>query len=271
MRKTILYFIIILASGLFNKADCQVGTSAFAFKVKQIDEFFDRFNFDTARFGYLIDILEVQRPEKEINREEILKGLFNRKDTLWNLPEVMNFVDQTVNDTAPLRLSFYDEKWYAEIACIFEYKGRSYPADLVLRNHHIGNNRSYWVITAVKADFLAIPDTVSQMKFLNPSIQGTNFLAIKDALRDHVNVRNYLPVNHTQDLLSVFAHAVYSGDLMLKEKHGIKYHFLQLNDWIFTVEYYNRDDLNAGWLISELIRADASFKKKYSLEQLNIR
>ncbi|MEL7532807.1 MAG: hypothetical protein AAFN10_15925 [Bacteroidota bacterium] len=51
---------------------------------------------------------------------------------------------------------------------------------------------------------------------------------------------------------------------------SIKYHFMQIDNWIITVENFNRKDWNAGWLISDIIPASPTDKERYLNEKLNL-
>ena len=61
----------------------------FAFKVKQIDEFIDRFN--NADFTPIKHYLKEEFPTERLDRQTLIISLFNQSDTTWREPKVRQF------------------------------------------------------------------------------------------------------------------------------------------------------------------------------------
>src|SRR5688572_17901322 len=94
----------------------------FAWEVKQIDEFIERFNNTDKTL--IREYSQKVEPGKEINRERLIKSLFNAENRNWNFNDITSFI-QKVNDLdQPVFLSFYDTDWYAKLKCDVTYKGR---------------------------------------------------------------------------------------------------------------------------------------------------
>ena len=53
----------------------------FAFEVKQIDEFFERFNYE--KKSLIISYVKLNYPGISINRESLINSLFNRQNKSW--------------------------------------------------------------------------------------------------------------------------------------------------------------------------------------------
>ena len=60
-----------------------------------------------------------------------------------------------------------------------------------------------------------------------------------------------------------FYNAFIEGKIKFMHVKSIKYHFLQVSNYIFTVEHFQRKDLNAGWLINSLQSASAADKNNF--------
>jgi hypothetical protein len=48
------------------------------------------------------------------------------------------------------------------------------------------------------------------------------------------------------------------------------YHFLQIEGWVMVVSHFEREDENAGWLISNLFKADGNAKLDYMKNRLRL-
>jgi len=52
------------------------------------------------------------------------------------------------------------------------------------------------------------------------------------------------------------------GQLKFKEINSVKFHFFQVKNWYFELSYFNRNDTNSGWLISNLKFVNDEEKKE---------
>ena len=232
----------------------------FAFKVKQIDEFMDRFNAvaDTPIQQYVREQYAVD----SLPRASLVLSLFDREDTTWNEPQVREFVADVAQGSAVL--DFYDRGWYAELDCIGRYRGRKEQFTLVLSLEVLRNGRgSKWVIEGVSANFLQLGYSQDHRRALNPGSYGTDFMGLVDALQDTANVRNYLSTRTQPSQLLLFFNELCEGQLRFERVNAITYHFLQIDNWIFKVRDFNRDVANSGWLISELMKVTDVQKLQY--------
>jgi len=44
--------------------------------------------------------------------------------------------------------------------------------------------------------------------------------------------------------------------------NNVKFHFFQVPGWYFELVYFNRNDRNSGWLISNLLRVNEKEKRE---------
>ena len=66
-----------------------------------------------------------------------------------------------------------------------------------------------------------------------------------------------------------FYNAVLNREIEFQDVVKIKYHFLLSDKWIFTVENFNRESLNSGWLINDMQKVSSLDVEKYRNKLLN--
>ena len=93
---------------------------------------------------------------------------------------------------------------------------------------------------------------------------ATNFISLSRALRDKKNLPDYLDA----DFLSYpssksFVRALLKNQLEYLYVKNIRYHFLQIDGWIFTVNDYPRKSIHSGWLVSSLQKSTPEEKESY--------
>ena len=249
----------------------------FIYEVKQIDEFFERFNDDSASF-----IRKVYRDRHAAftpTREKLIRSLFDYKDPHWDTSLISAFVVRATDPSAPALLNFYGDDWYAEARCLFQYKGSVVAIPLVLK---IETNQrgARWVIVAVKSNPLKEEATGVQFsgnpaqrtRFIDPSSFGTNFSSDLDrAFGDKEHLWEYVDSAFFSRRNSAgFFDAIEKDRIKFIRVSTIDYHFLQVSPWIFTVSYFEREDLNSGWLIRSLVKdstGSVDMYRKNLLEQ----
>lgn len=234
----------------------------FAFKVKQIDEFMERFN--SAESAQIRQYVREHHALDSISRASLVLSLFNQEDTTWNERNIRDFVSDILRSSSPATIDFYDQGWYVELDCTGRYKGKDEKFTLVLSLEVMHRSRgAKWVIESVSADFLGIRRSKDQRRALNPASYGNNFIDLSEALQDTSNIRNYLNLRRQHSQLLLFLNELHEGNLVFKHINQVTYHFLQIDDWIFKVRDFNRDTPNSGWLISELLRVNDRQKLQY--------
>ena len=262
MSRLISSIVIII---LCSKAVCAqrmdfLSADNFAFKVKQIDEFIDRFN--NAGPAPIKQYIREHYSVDSLSRTALIVSLFNREDTTWNEAEVREFVADVTREQGTL--DFYEGGWYAELDCTGQYKGKEENFTLVLSLETLRRGRgSKWVIEGVSANFLELGYSQDQRRALNPASYGTDFMALMEALQDTANFRNYLSTRTQPSQLLLFFNELCEGQLVFQQVNDITYHFLQIDNWIFKVRDFNRDTANSGWLISELMKVTDVQKLQY--------
>ena len=247
-----------------------------AFVVKQYEEFIERFNFDSD--AVIVKWFQKNYPGQNLDRDMLIRSLFNLEDPEWDPNVVDDFIASVMDQDDPIYLDFYDDQWFAEVSCVFEYNKIQYPGSIILESKRFGNHSSKWQIVTVVADFLPtgehegpIPVSHNPERILSPVSHATDFAALHRAFKDLSNLPNYFSRDQWSPRLYVFLREMMKGTLCLDAVKGVTYHLLQIDDWIVTLNYYNRNLPNSGILISNIIRADNAKKEGYKRKRLNIK
>jgi len=272
MRNLLLIFTLLQLSlsGVCQFSDNADIREKFSYEIIQIDEFIDRFNFnnDTKLLKYLSE----NNPDLVLNRKLFMKTLFDKYSDHLKNKEVLltSFTDFVCSTNHPRFLNFYDKDWYAQVNCIIEYNNKRDTAKLILTNQMNADSSSKWVITAVSSSLLQLPASADSTTLMTPVSHGTDFITLHNIFKDGKNIRNYLASDFAADELSFLAYLMFANQIRLIEISSVKYHFLQIPHWAFTVEYLNRKELNSGWLITDLNYLNNDDKKDYKRDKLFI-
>ena len=253
---------ICLGQGLSLRDDI-----LYAYEVKQIDEFLERFNNEETAIKKYIRQTE---PNAIISRLDMIKSLINRNDSTWNLTLINEFIGHINDQKNPVFLNFVDPEWYAQVDCSVRYLHKDHKVSLILKIEKGLDESLKWVITMASGEFLRLPKDSNTLAFLNPVSQGTDFLGLDKALHDKKYIKNYLPAGYKENQLSIFLNHWKDGTIQLNQVNKITYHFLQIDGYIFKVENFNRKSRNHGWLISSLCKANTIQKAEYKSEILHM-
>jgi len=265
-----IIYILILVLGIQGVLCAQViqpsisgkQESDFAFEVKTIDEFIERFNND--QYTLIRQHLETKFPGKKFTRKDLVKTLFNYEEPLWNAQQAAAFTDMVCDTNKEKFLDFYADNWFAEAECLVKYKG--VPKKVKVTLQVVVSDRTgaaKWVICGARAPFLDFSKRLDPKKFLNPISHATDFIGLKKAMEDKMFMRNYLTEKFQESHLNKYLAALATGDIVFQQLNSVTYHFLSLENWLFTVKEYIRPGRNSGWLIQSLSTRSAKEKEDY--------
>ena len=247
--------------------------SLFYSEVKQVNQFFRRFNNEENAMGvrYADNTPEFRNNEM---RKPFLVSLFDRQG--FSIPaEVRDaFVKEVTDDGAPLYLDFYGEEWYAELTTTFLWNGeqRTILLYLKLEPEYLGYK---WVISNVEvAEYNNLYRKVNQEErigiFLHPMSHEIDFMNINNAFQDVDKIGCYIGKNFKPNHLSLFIDAMRKQHISFVSVNHVKFHFLQFDGWWFEINYLNRSDVNSGWLITNLLKINnddyISLKRAFDYE-----
>ncbi|MBJ6110400.1 hypothetical protein JAO73_15355 [Hymenobacter sp. BT523] len=240
---------------------------AFAWEVKQVDEFIERFNND--EFSFLREYLKKKEAAQPLTRERLLKSLFNAKGTNWNYGDITAFIKQVNSAEHPQYLNFDDGNWYASVQCQVVHRGKPEKAVLKLKISTLADGSSKWVITEVgfpgQVEAAATPAAEAPRVFgprptdanvsLNPMSHAIDFMNIDLVTKKPENIENFLDASPNRSrTLDAFVDACLKNQLKVVRAMSISYTFLQIKGWQIEVKQFNRQSLNSGWLISKLVK-----------------
>jgi hypothetical protein len=247
----------------------------FIYEVKEIDEFFERFNDDPGSF--IRGVYKAHHIKFNLDRGRLIKSLFNHVDRSWDTVLITRFISEVTNKQSPVYLDFYGGNWYAELACKFKYNSSYITIPITLKIETTQNKGSKWMIVAVGPSVLKSNTVVKDMiqsknktKCLSPTSHATNFVSLKRAFEDKENLSDYFEYSYFKgpNMLE-FYNAIMNNEIEFSYVTKIKYHFLLANQWIFTVEDFEREAFNSGWLINYLQQVSPSEMENYRNKLLN--
>lgn len=266
-------FLLIIISFYFTYCNAQVILSdntnedLIKMRVKQLDEFFQRFNnhIDSADHGYdaemrcIISLCDY--------------GMLHGKDeyAIQKQKDIITSFCGSIIDSA-VSLHFEDETWFAQAEGMVKYKGKIEPITIFLRTDTISKEEKCWKICGCNADFLSLPAKSSNKGLIiSPVDHELRFMSLSDITfgSNSQNIINQLHKEVSIDQLSVLAALIYTGELTIEYIEKVSYHFFQVPDYYFSVENFDRADTNSGWLISAINPMSAEQKEVFILNFLD--
>jgi len=241
----------------------------FIYEVKEIDEFFERFNDDPGSF--IRGVYKARHTKFNIARQRLIRSLFNNENMSWNGVVMNEFISEVTKKKKPIYLDFYGDDWYAELTCKFKYNSSSIVIPVIMKIEMTQNKGSKWMIVAVGSSRLKSKIVLTEMaqskietKFISPTSHGTNFVSLKRAFEDKENLSSYFESSYfKKSHMLEFYNAILNREIDFMHVIKIKYHFLLAYKWIFTVENFSREALNSGWLINHIQKVSSFEMENY--------
>jgi hypothetical protein len=247
----------------------------FVYEVKEIDEFFERFN--DAPGSFLRGVYKTRHVKFNIDRQRLIRSLFNEENKSLDSVMINKFISEVTRKKKPIYLDFYGGNWYAELTCKFKYNSSFIVIPIIMKIETTQNRGSKWMIVAVGSSNLKSKVEVTEMaqsktktKIISPTSHGTNFVSLKRAFEDKDNLSSYFDAVYLKrsHMLELY-NAILNREIEFLNVTKIKYHFLLADKWIFTVENFSREALNSGWLINQMQRVSSPGMENYRNELLN--
>lgn len=233
----------------------------FAAQVKSMDEFAARFNGDETKPGLVSD--------STISRRNNIISLFDFNMSHENLTddEFKDLLSDFVNEAVSWedRLSIANENAYAEAKCKVKYDKRNYQITLLMKreiNVHGGNK---WAIAGVKG--LSALGLYSDKRLtISPVDHETHFMSLQDFFQANQKITPAMRSNSKEiDELSFFFGLCVAKAIEFIQVDDLKFHFMDVPNYVFVVEEIGRKGTNSGWLITQLKKMDESEKKQYKI------
>lgn len=254
MRRCLFFILCLLLAG--NLSGQQLDTSwqrEFTEHVKSIDEFMKRFNGEEAYPG----IAKEDNNFLKLNLFSLLDhGMSN------TLKQKASAFVSTIIDSG-IKLNYADTLWYAEAICDITYKGKAKKITLFLCPEKIADNRYRWAICGADGISGNIVD-VKGRSAISPVEHEIHFMELQSIFKnDRQHVFGYRQNDYMIDQLSVFLTLMLDGQINFISVEETKFYFLNIPDYVFTVEEIGRRGSNAGWLITSFTSVPQSEKHKY--------
>lgn len=223
---------------------------------KQVNQFVRRFNMEEDQMGKRLSPGDKEYHNTALRRK-LLPLMFDMQNPRTSGKLKTYFIDDVTNPNHPVYLNFLDKNWYAEVSATFrDNKGEEVNLILFLTVEKEGMG-SKWIISNVyDTDFHALfpkETEAGHMKyFLHPQSHEIDFMNLNKALDDPKHIEYYAATDYHPDYLTLFFYLMKKGKLHFEQINSVKFHFLQIKNWYFELKYFNREDNNSGWLISDL-------------------
>lgn len=229
----------------------------FLARTKQFNEFLDRFNYKTSFTGEPVDSAFIAK----MPRSKMVNSLFDLSDSRSDKTSEdyspiytdlkIRFVSEVVNRN--IKVPKYSGNIIAEARSRVIYKGNPHNISLFLAQEVIRETRNKWVILDVKGDvFNFLKTDTAFIRFIPPSSNETDFMNLKRALEDVSYLQYYAAKDYQPDFLTLFFYLVNTGALKFEYVNEVIYHVVDIPGWSIKVREFNRNELNSGWLISDL-------------------
>lgn len=219
----------------------------FVARVKQFGEFVDRFNLTTDFQGNKTD----SAFRKKMPREKMLNALFDNSNPGDYLKLREDFIRKITGEK--IFIDKHSPGIIAEAKSRIIVNGQLRTIKIFLNQEVSVSGGVKWVMLSV-ADFtgdMFMTDT-SMVRFISPNSNETAFMNLGRALGDKGHLQDYAYNGFKPDNLSIFLYAVNSGIAKFEYAEEVIYHIISIPGWYFKVKDFNRNQLNSGWLISDL-------------------
>ena len=278
LKVCIFLFFFICQHRLFSQVysnNDRANDKHFIYEVKEIDEFFERFN--DAPGSFLRGVYKARHIKFNIDRQRLIRSLFNDENKALDSVMMNQFISEVTRKKKPIYLNFYGGNWYAELNCKFRYNSSSIVIPILMKIETTQNKGSKWMIVAVgsstlkqKIDVTEMAQSKTKTKIISPTSHGTNFISLKRAFDDKENLSSYFDAVYLKrsHMLELY-NAILYRQIEFLDVVKIKYHFLLADKWVFTVENFQREGLNSGWLINHMQRVSSPEMENYRNKLLN--
>ena len=196
-----------------------------------------------------------------------LSQFSSKQDPKFKEAEIM--MQEVIRDS--IHIHYSDSTWYAIAHCKGVLDGKSVNFDIYLNVQHRSANMYKWVINKVKGKIFDIsPKKSNENIMLYPDDHETNFLSLRRMTSEQPsNIELFMSRDFNYDSTSAFCHLIFNKRLKIEYVDDLEFVFTQIPGYIFHVKYFERENSNAGWLISDFYKNDE--KKQETDENKNLK
>lgn len=265
MRKYLLILLSFVALGSYAQSFGNIQEDMFNYQVKGIGEFMARFNSDEhIKF-------DMHLPDSLSQRKKDILSVCNYEISR-TIPDFENVINNFIKiiEEYDLKLQFSDSTWFALGKFDVQYKKNPIKLNLLLTPHEARPRRFCWALLDVGGkDINQLADTTRWVG-ISPTDNELDFIELAGKSKSQRgNFPGFRKPGKDIDYLSAFVALVQSGVVTINHCNKITYYFLNVPNYIFTVENFIRESSNSGWLISSIIPVDDDQKQSYLKSVLN--
>jgi hypothetical protein len=267
------FFSLFTLSAQVNNS-LKPATPKMLLQVKQLNQFFERFNYQKDFNDRKIDSAFAGK----VSRADYLKLLFDAEDKRLTdkLPVAdkyqklrEGFIKQVCDEANPAFLHRQSNNIYAEAFCEVLYRGKPQNITLIFQNKHLPNDALKWEIVGIRENLLLFDTARNLSYYIPPNSQETNFLSLIKLFENRRQVTQLASDDFRIDKLTLFFTLLREGLITFKYAKEVRYSLLEIPGWIIELQDFQRNSLNSGWLISNLLPADETDKQIY-LQKIGI-
>lgn len=270
MRNSLLLLTLLFHLPLWVVSQGSIGSfspdeTVFYAQTKQMNQFFLRFNGEEDLQGKRLYPGDAGYHDIKA-RKGYIKMLFDQTNTGISDDAKFVFIEQALNKKNPVFLDFHGNSWFAEVSATFQYKKEKVTLILYLKLEK-QNDGYKWMFSNVYFDrfaswFTHVNDTANLKYFIHPMSHELDFMNLHKIFREPGNMDYYLEREYQPDMLALFVMETKNNNLTFVSVDQVKFHFFQVPGWYFEVSYFNRNTMNSGWLISNILRVNEQEKKE---------
>ena len=258
MWKKIAYWscILLIQAMSFQNVEAQIFTTVFdedalQFRVKQMDEFFTRFNYEIDGMG--------NAPKDTTDMKEYRKSIL----TLCNLDKYKNekgeidatltkFIDYVVENN--IKIHYEDSTWQAEAKGTISFENKKYDITYFLKTEYVSHFIFKWVLVDIQTPlFEQFPIQPTGIITISPAEHGIGFMTLPETYNlNKTMVGTTFEKGYKRNHLVVFDYLMAVGKIKVNTITKVIYHFY-LKNVDFDVERIEKEKgYNQGWLINKI-------------------
>lgn len=218
-----------------------------ALKVKQLDDFVDRFN---NKLNYTQSRTIVKNELAPDQRKAVLASLFN--PSLVSGQELVSEFIKKV-DSLGYQIIFGQTNIISRLGVTSIYKEKPFNFELQMIIESEPDGSMKWVIVdtfSPKYPWSTIEPNPN--KFINPSNHNLRFSSLSKLINDGNDIQGIFTKDFKLDDFSILVHEILEGNLEIKGIKDLTYQLYILDEYQLIVKYLEGGNKISGWLISEI-------------------
>jgi hypothetical protein len=224
-------------------------------RVKQFGEFIERFNYKSDWKGNAI----TEEFSKKMPRTSYILYLINAEDPRLSTSadsiyrkDCSRFISFVTDPNNPQTINLFSGQVTAWAKVNVIYGNKNYNVDVAMVPEVAADRSVKWVISKVEADCFASATDSLQQLFIAPNSHETSFINMKK-ISGSSNPIYFFRQSIATDPTLLFMTEVQAKRMKIQTIEQVTYH-IAFPGWEITVDDFNRNTNNSGWLISNIVK-----------------